>query len=291
MVELKLKSSQWIVDSRNRIVMAEGRMLLLEAISAAGSINQAAKSMGMSYKSAWSKIRSTEAHLQSKIVNSDKSRGTRLTAAGEDLLQKYRQMKQQCIAADDAIFDTIFRGAAASGGPAGRGKTSQRRIPIVSFVGHSGSGKTTFIEKLIPVLVGAGVKTAIIKHDVHGFEMDKPGKDTWRHKKAGAAATIISSAEKIGLVMDADHDHQPHELAFMLDFADVIITEGFKHGPYPKIEVFRPYATGDSAPLCLDDPQLLAVISDRTVACQVPVFDLDDIQPVADFLIRNLGIV
>lgn len=291
MVELKLKSSQWIVNSHNRIIMAEGRMHLLEAIVATGSINRAAKSMGMSYKSAWSKIRSTEAHLQSKIVHSDKARGTRLTAAGQELLQKYKQMKQQCIAADDAIFESVFQGGTTRREAAGPERTRRRRIPIISFVGHSGSGKTTFIEKLIPLLVRAGVKAAIIKHDVHGFEMDKPGKDTWRHKKAGAVATIISSAEKIGLVMDADHDHQPHELAYMLDFADVIINEGFKHSPYPKIEVFRPDATGDAAPLCLGDPQLLAVISDRTVACEIPVFGLDDIQPVADFLVERLGIV
>jgi molybdopterin-guanine dinucleotide biosynthesis protein B len=289
-VELKLKSSQWIVDSHNRIIMAEGRMLLLEAIVATGSINRAAKTMGMSYKSAWSKIRSTEAHLQSKIVHSDKSRGTRLTADGLELLQKYKQMKQECIAADDAIFETTFHGAEAQKAPVGPERSPGRQIPIFSFVGHSGSGKTTFIEKLIPLLVRAGVKTAIIKHDVHGFEMDKPGKDTWRHKRAGAAATIITSAEKIGLVMDADHDHQPHELAFMLKFADVIITEGFKHSTYPKIEVFRPEATGDAAPLCLGDPQLLAVISDRSVACEVPVFGLDAIQPVADFLLHRLGI-
>lgn len=289
-MELKLKSSQWIVNSHNRIVMAEGRMHLLEAIVATGSINRAAKAMGMSYKSAWSKIRSTEAHLQSKIVHSDKSRGTRLTAAGQELLQKYKQMKQQCLAADDAIFEAVFQGEESPRDSACAEKAPGRRIPIVSFVGHSGSGKTTFIEKLIPLLVEAGVKTAIIKHDVHGFEMDKPGKDTWRHKKAGAAATIITSARKIGLVMDSDHDHQPHELAFMLDFADVIITEGFKHGPYPKIEVFRPEATGDTAPLCIDDPQLLALISDRTVACEVPVFDLEEIQPVADFIVDRLGI-
>ena len=160
--------------------------------------------------------------------------------------------------------------------------------PIVSFVGHSGSGKTTFIEKLIPLLVQAGLKTAIIKHDVHGFEMDKPGKDTWRHKKAGATATMISSPSRIGLVMDADRDHLPHELAPMFSFADVIITEGFKRGPYPKLEVFRPGATGDRNLLCRKDPQLLAVISDTAVACRVPVFNLDDVRAVADFMIDYL---
>ena len=290
---LKLKSSQWIVNDRNRIVMAEGRMDLLEAIVATGSINQAAKAMKMSYKSAWSKIRSTESHLKTKIVHSDKSQGTRLTSAGRELLHRYQQMKQRCVAADDAIFESIFRDNSSSAEENPRPDTGAAADchpvpPIVSFVGHSGSGKTTFIEKLIPLLVQSRLKVAIIKHDVHGFEMDKPGKDTWRHKKAGAVATMISSSSSIGLVMDADHDHQPHELAAIFHFADMIITEGFKREAYPKLEVFRPEATGDEYLLCGNDPQLMAVISDRAVACKVPVFRLDDIRAVADFLIEFL---
>ena len=271
--------------------MAEGRMDLLEAIVATGSINQAAKAMGMSYKSAWSKIRTTESHLNTKIVHSDKAQGTRLTSAGRELLHRYRQMKQRCVAADDAIFESIFQGnifPAEGDDPPNTGAAHDGGggPPIVSFVGHSGSGKTTFVEKLIPLLVKSDLKVAIIKHDVHGFEMDKPGKDTWRHKKAGAVATMISSPTSIGLVMDADHDHQPHELARMFGFADVIITEGFKRGAYPKLEVFRPEATGDESPLCRDDPQLMAIISDRAVACKVPVFGLEDTRAVADFLIK-----
>jgi molybdopterin-guanine dinucleotide biosynthesis protein B len=156
--------------------------------------------------------------------------------------------------------------------------------PIISFVGHSGSGKTTFIEKLIPLLINTGLKIAIIKHDAHGFEMDKPGKDTWRHKKAGAVATMISSPTQIGLIMDADHDHQPHELAPLLSFADLIITEGFKYSPYPKLEVFRPEATGDSVPLCLNDLQLLAIVSNAEVVHKVPIFGLEDAKAVAIFL-------
>ena len=287
---LKLKSSQWIVDAKNRIVMAEGRMELLEAIVRTGSINQAAKAMRMSYKSAWSKVRSTETHLKTKIVHSDKSQGTRLTRAGEALLSRYRQMKQRCVAADDAIFEAIFgKGQAGSDRAAADVPDSRRTPPIISFVGHSGSGKTTFIEKLIPLLVAAGMKVAVIKHDVHGFEMDKPGKDTWRHKKAGAAATMISSPQRIGLVMDADHDHQPHELAFMFGFADLILTEGFKREAYPKLEIFRPEATGDPVPLCRDDPQLLAIVSDSDPAGKTPLFRLDDVRGVADFLVRYLG--
>lgn len=156
--------------------------------------------------------------------------------------------------------------------------------PIVSFVGHSGSGKTTFIEKLIPRLTDDGVKVAVIKHDVHGFEIDKPGKDTWRHKRAGAVATLISCANKIGLVMDADHDHQPHELAPMLATADLIITEGYKRASHPKIEVFRPDATGDTDCLCADDSQLIALISDQRLSIGLPVFGLDDIEAVSRFI-------
>lgn len=287
---LKLKSSQWIVDAKNRIVMAEGRMELLEAILRTGSINQAAKAMRMSYKSAWSKVKSTETHMKTKIVHSDKSQGTRLTRAGETLLSRYRQMKQRCVAADDAIFEAIFGKGQEGSDPAVAGVPAGRRTPpIISFVGHSGSGKTTFIEKLIPLLVETGMKVAVIKHDVHGFEMDKPGKDTWRHKKAGAAATMISSPQRIGLVMDADYDHQPHELAAMFGFADLILTEGFKREAYPKLEVFRPEATGDPVPLCRDDPQLLAIVSDSDPAGKTPRFRLDDVRGVADFLIQYLG--
>lgn len=288
-VKLKLQSSQRIVDDSNRTVMTEGRMALLDAIAATGSIHQAAKSMGMAYTSAWSKIRSTEAHLKTKIVDSDKARGTRLTPAGHDLLQKYRELKAQCLAADDAVFNTVFNGAGP--GPITALPSQKPVPPIVSFVGHSGSGKTTLIEKMIPLLVQSGLKVAIIKHDVHGFEMDKPGKDTWRHKKAGAAATIISSAAQIGMVMDVQHDHQPADLAPWLRFADLIIAEGFKRGSHSKIEVFRPAATGDVAPVCQDDAQLIALVTDTEVRMDLPVFSVDDIASVATFLKSHFNLM
>ena len=285
-MKLKLKSFHHIVDDQNRIVMAEGRMALLEAIAETGSINQAAKQMGMSYKTAWSKLRSTEMHLQTKVVHSDKANGTRLTSDGKELLDTYKQLKDQCLRADDAIFDTFFH-------PNGSQSASQPATapPIISFAGHSGSGKTTFIEKLIPRLTRAGVEIAVIKHDVHGFEMDKPGKDTWRHKRAGAKATIISSAHQIGMVQDSDHDHLPYELAPLVSSADLIIAEGFKRGPQPKIEVFRPNATGDSAPLCQKDPQLIAIISDAAIKVDLPVYGLEDTQGVAEFIIRHFDLV
>ncbi|MBW2608199.1 MAG: LysR family transcriptional regulator [Deltaproteobacteria bacterium] len=108
MVKLKLKTSQWIVDENDGIIMGKGRMEILENIEKTGSINQAAKIMKMSYKGVWSKIKATEKHLNADIVHTDKKDGTRLSAQGKELLKKYRQLKQQCMKVDDRIFKSIF---------------------------------------------------------------------------------------------------------------------------------------------------------------------------------------
>ena len=284
-VKLKLESSHYIVDDQNRIVMAEGRMMLFEAIIATGCITQAAKQVGMSHKSAWSKLRSTESRIGTKVVHNDKAKVTRLTRAGWDLLKSYKQIKKQCLSANDEIFDAHFNsnGTHSAAQPA-------NIPPILSFVGHSGSGKTTLIEKLIPMFTAANIKIAIIKHDVHGFEIDKPGKDTWRHKKAGAVATIISSSNQVGMVLDTDHDHQPYELAPLLGAANLIIAEGFKRGHQAKIELFRPDATGDAELLCRDDPQLIAVVTDVDISMDLPVFGLNDTDELTAFIKRHFNL-
>ena len=109
MQEFRLKSSHWIVDKENRIVMGEGRMAILDHIESTGSINQAAKSLNMSYKTAWSKIKSTETHLEIKIVDTDRKHGTRLTRAGKEFLEQYRKLKKACLTADDRVFKRIFK--------------------------------------------------------------------------------------------------------------------------------------------------------------------------------------
>lgn len=105
----RLKSSHWIVDKKNRIVMGEGRLAILDRIESTGSINQAAKSLNMSYKTAWSKIKSSENHLDIKIVDTDRRRGTRLTREGKALLEQYRKLKKACLSADDRAFKRIFK--------------------------------------------------------------------------------------------------------------------------------------------------------------------------------------
>jgi molybdopterin-guanine dinucleotide biosynthesis protein B len=164
------------------------------------------------------------------------------------------------------------------------------KIPIVSIVGFSGSGKTTFVEKLIPAFISRGLKVATFKHDVHGFDLDQPGKDSWRHRRAGAALTIIASPKQVGMVRDVDHDLSPLELAQMVSGVDLIVTEGYKRGPFPKVEIFRRNAADNREPVCLEDPALLAVVSDEKLSLKVPVFGLDDASGVAELIVRKLNL-
>jgi molybdopterin-guanine dinucleotide biosynthesis protein B len=161
--------------------------------------------------------------------------------------------------------------------------------PIVSIVGFSGSGKTTLLEKLIRELAGRGCRVGTIKHDVHGFEMDTPGKDSWRHKQAGAVTTIISSPRRIGMVMDVGHDHHPDELKRFFQNVDIVFTEGYKQGDKPKVEIFR--AGLQDEPLCKDDDHLIGLVTDTEAAHRAPRFLLDDVKGLADFLIGRFDIV
>jgi len=160
--------------------------------------------------------------------------------------------------------------------------------PLVSIVGNSGAGKTTLLEKLIPELVERGYRIGTVKHDVHGFQIDKPGKDSWRHKKAGASTTIISSSQQIGMVKDVDHDHSPSELIPYFLQVDIILLEGYKRAQHPKVEVFRLKAY--SEPVCGSDENLIALVSSDPVDLGVPRFDLDDIKGLTDFLADFFGL-
>jgi len=108
MAKLKLRSRQWIVDDRGDIIIGEGRAEIFETIERTGSINQTAKIMKMSYKGVWSKIKVTEDYLKVKLVETDKKRGSELTREGKELLEKYNQLKERCLRADDKIFKEIF---------------------------------------------------------------------------------------------------------------------------------------------------------------------------------------
>ncbi len=159
-------------------------------------------------------------------------------------------------------------------------------IPIVSIVGTSDSGKTTLIEKLVPELVRRAYRVATIKHDVHGFEVDREGKDSWRHKKAGAHTVVISSPRKLAVIRDVDHDAELSELRdkYIRD-VDLILSEGFKRNPHPKIEVFRKEKRREL--LCTPEDNLLALASDQPFDIGVPCFGLDDAPGIVDLIERK----
>lgn len=156
-------------------------------------------------------------------------------------------------------------------------------IPILSIVGTSNSGKTTLIEKLVAALVARGYRVATVKHDIHGFQIDHEGKDSWRHKRAGAHTVVISSPKKLALIRDMDHDADLEELRnqYIRD-VDLIISEGYKKNPHPKIEVFRKELNREL--LCTPADQLLALATDTPFSIGVPCFDLNDTQSLADFI-------
>lgn len=156
-------------------------------------------------------------------------------------------------------------------------------IPIISIVGKSDSGKTTLIEKIVPELVRRGYRVTTVKHDLHGFEIDKEGKDSWRHKQAGAHGVIISSPQKVALIRDVDKDMSLEELreSFGGD-ADLILSEGFKKDVQPKIEVFRKEVHGEL--LCTKEDNLVAIASNRCFDIGVPCLDLDDVKGIVDII-------
>lgn len=157
-------------------------------------------------------------------------------------------------------------------------------IPMISVVGKSDSGKTTLLEKLIRELTLRGYRIGSIKHDAHSFEIDKEGKDSWRHKQAGAVLTMISSPSKIAMVMDSDHDHTLDELREkFINNVDLILTEGYKRENLPKIEVFRSALRREM--LCTDDDNLIAIAGDPSEIPEgIPVFDLDNPSLLASFI-------
>ena len=132
-------------------------------------------------------------------------------------------------------------------------------IPIISIVGKSDSGKTTLIEKLVPELTRRGYRIATVKHDVHGFEVDREGKDSWRHKQAGAHTVVISSPKKVALIRDVERDLSLMEIRDkLIRDVDLVISEGYKRDVQPKIEIFRKERHQEL--LCAKEDNLIAIV-------------------------------
>jgi len=156
-------------------------------------------------------------------------------------------------------------------------------IPIVSFVGKSGSGKTTLIVKVVAELRRRGYSVGVLKHDAHGFEIDHEGKDSWRHKKAGAGTVALSSSEKFAVIKDVAKEWPPERIIHSyLNDLDVVITEGYKKSDFPKIEVLR--KANSTKPIFSGDKRLLAYATDVKLKGKTPVFEIDDFKGVADLI-------
>ena len=164
-------------------------------------------------------------------------------------------------------------------------KTSQHGA-VFGLAGWSGSGKTTLVEQVVSHLVGLGYDVATVKHAHHYFDADIPGKDSFRHRQAGARQVLVSSAQRSALFSEhasSDEPDLPHLLQ-QLAPADLVLVEGFKKYPIEKIEIFRP-SVGKPR-LYPDDDLVMAVASDEALDdCPLPVFDLSDIVVIADFII------
>ena len=160
-------------------------------------------------------------------------------------------------------------------------------IPVISFIGRSGVGKTTYLEKLIAELKRRGYRVGVIKHDIHGFEIDHPGKDTWRHAQAGADVVCISSREKFALIKKMQRDMPLEEILAQIRDVDIILVEGYKNHSALRAEIFR----RDCGREPLDRPEdLFAVISDTPLYPELPCFDLDAVALFADYLEQKFGV-
>jgi molybdopterin-guanine dinucleotide biosynthesis adapter protein len=159
---------------------------------------------------------------------------------------------------------------------------------VIGLAGWSGSGKTTLITKVIPVLVGRGLKIATIKHAHHDFDIDRPGKDSWLHREAGASEVLVASGRRWALVHELREEPEPSlaDLLAKLGTADLVIIEGFKRHIHPKLEVFR--ASVGKPLLYPEDDCIVAIASDGPLPqSPLPLLMLDDIEGIANVLVAE----
>lgn len=157
-------------------------------------------------------------------------------------------------------------------------------MKVFGIAGWSGSGKTTLIEKLIPLFVKEGIRVATIKHAHHNFDIDQPGKDSFRHRAAGASEVMVVSSQRWVLMHELSNEPEPDLQACLgrVSPCDLVLVEGFKKDAIPKLEVYR--ACNGKPPLYPEDANVIAVASDDGIATGLPQFGLNQIQEIAQFI-------
>jgi molybdopterin-guanine dinucleotide biosynthesis protein MobB len=226
-----------------------------EAIRAAGGVGELARKVGISQPciSNWNRVPAE------RVVAVEAATGVNRALLRPDLYGEYRGM------ADNT-----------------------RSTRIIGLAGWSGSGKTTLLMNVIPHLVARGLKISTVKHSHHNFDIDKPGKDSHSHRLAGATEVIVGSAKRWALVHELRGETEPGlpELLAKLSPVDMVIIEGFKREPHPKLEVFR--AALGKPLMQPDDPQIVAIAAVAPLpTARVPVLSLDDIEGIAELLLKH----
>ena len=162
-------------------------------------------------------------------------------------------------------------------------------MKVFGFAGYSGSGKTTLIEQLIPRLVLAGLRVSLIKHAHHSFDIDRPGKDSYRHREAGASEVLVTSDQRWVLMHELRGEAEPslHEQIARLSPCDLVLVEGYKREMIPKLEVHR--RVHGQPLLYPQDGNIVAIATDQAIVAPLPVLDLNDYDAIAGFVIRHHG--
>ena len=161
-------------------------------------------------------------------------------------------------------------------------------MKVFGFTGTSGSGKTTLVEQVIPCLIRRGWKVSLIKHAHHGFDLDTPGKDSYRHRQAGCGEVMVTCGSRWALMHELREEQEPTLAEHLARFSpcDLVLVEGFKHEAIPKIEVHRP-AHG-KPPLWPENPHIVAVASDVPLDTGLPQLDINNPEAVAAFVVDYL---
>ncbi|MCC8942701.1 MULTISPECIES: molybdopterin-guanine dinucleotide biosynthesis protein B [Bradyrhizobium] len=160
-------------------------------------------------------------------------------------------------------------------------------MKVIGLAGWSGAGKTTLLSRVIPYLLGRGLRVSVIKHAHHEFDVDVPGKDSWVHRQSGATEVLVSSTRRWALMHELRGAAEPRlpELLAKLAPVDLVVVEGFKREPINKIEVHR---AGNGKPLLFpDDASIVGIASDVAVETALPIAHLDDIEEVAELMLRS----
>jgi len=160
------------------------------------------------------------------------------------------------------------------------------KVPVLGFAAYSGTGKTTLLVKLIPLLREAGVRVALIKHAHHDFDIDIPGKDSYQLRKAGADQVLVASAKRRALIREMVTEAEPQleELVNELDLeqVDLVLVEGFRHTAFPKIELHRPSMNRDL--IAVHDDSVIAIASDEMIDTGLPLLDINQPEEIQRFI-------